>query len=89
MRQFNMHDAKTNLSELVRLALEGEEIVLARNGKPLIRLVPVADDAGLRPIGLNALASEEVTEAFLAESIRPLSDNELGSLDELFPEKGS
>ena len=38
----NMHQAKTTLSRLVERALAGEEIVIARNGTPLVRLVPVA-----------------------------------------------
>ena len=37
-----MHEAKTNLSKLVERAEAGEEIVIARNGKPAARLVPVA-----------------------------------------------
>lgn len=37
----NMHQAKTSLSRLVRQALEGEDIVIARNGEPLVKLVPV------------------------------------------------
>ncbi len=37
----NMHQAKTSLSRLVRQALEGEEIIIARNGDPLVKLVPV------------------------------------------------
>jgi prevent-host-death family protein len=36
-----MHEAKTNLSQLVERAEAGEEIVIARNGKPVARLVPV------------------------------------------------
>jgi antitoxin (DNA-binding transcriptional repressor) of toxin-antitoxin stability system len=35
-----MHEAKTNLSQLVERALAGEEIVLTRRGKPAVRLVP-------------------------------------------------
>jgi antitoxin (DNA-binding transcriptional repressor) of toxin-antitoxin stability system len=35
-----MHEAKTHLSQLVERALEGEEIVLTRRGKPAVRLVP-------------------------------------------------
>ena len=38
----NMHQAKTSLSRLVERALAGEEIVIARNGEPLVKLVPVA-----------------------------------------------
>jgi prevent-host-death family protein len=37
----NMHQAKASLSRLVERALAGEEIVIARNGEPLVRLVPV------------------------------------------------
>jgi prevent-host-death family protein len=37
----NMHQAKTSLSRLVEKALAGEEVVIARNGEPLVRLVPV------------------------------------------------
>jgi prevent-host-death family protein len=36
-----MHEAKTKLSQLVERAEAGEEIVIARNGKPVARLVPV------------------------------------------------
>ena len=37
----NMHQAKSSLSRLVERALAGEEVVIARNGRPLVRLVPV------------------------------------------------
>ena len=37
----NMHEAKTSLSRLVERALAGEEVVNARNGKPLVQLVPL------------------------------------------------
>jgi prevent-host-death family protein len=48
----NTHEAKTHLSELIRRALAGEEIVIARAGKPAVRLVAVGEDnAGGRPFG--------------------------------------
>lgn len=37
----NMHQAKSSLSRLVERALAGDEVVIARNGKPLVQLVPV------------------------------------------------
>ncbi len=40
----NVADAKTRLPELIERAAQGEEIVLARNGKPRARLVPLAED---------------------------------------------
>jgi len=36
-----MHEAKTRLSQLVKRAEAGEEIVIARNGRPVAKLVPV------------------------------------------------
>jgi len=37
-----MHEAKTELSKLVERALAGEDVVIARAGVPVVRLVPVA-----------------------------------------------
>ena len=37
----NIHAAKTNLSKLIERAEAGEEVVIARNGKPAVRLAPV------------------------------------------------
>ena len=39
----NIHEAKTNLSRLVQRVLRGEDIVIAKAGKPLVRLVPISD----------------------------------------------
>ena len=40
MKQVNMHEAKSQLSKLARLAWEGEEIVIAKAGEPYLRLEP-------------------------------------------------
>jgi prevent-host-death family protein len=42
MAQVNVHEAKTQLSKLLARVEAGEEIVIARAGKPVARLVPVA-----------------------------------------------
>jgi len=41
MAMVNIHAAKTHLSSLVDKAAAGEDIVIARAGKPMVRLVPV------------------------------------------------
>lgn len=41
MTQVGMHEAKTKLSQLVERAEAGEDIVLARRGTPVARIVPV------------------------------------------------
>ena len=40
MRQVNMHEAKTQLSKLVDEVQSGTEVIIARSGKPVARLVP-------------------------------------------------
>ena len=42
MKTVNLHAAKTHLSRLVDEAVEGKDVVIARAGKPLVRLVPVS-----------------------------------------------
>ena len=49
--QVNLHDAKTHLSRYVDQAVAGEEVVIARAGKPLVRLVPVAQELPPRRLG--------------------------------------
>lgn len=46
MRTVNMHEAKTHLSRLVRDAAAGEPFVIARAGKPLVKVVAVDAPAG-------------------------------------------
>ncbi len=38
----NIHEAKTHFSKLVEAAMNGEEIIIAKSGKPAARLVPIA-----------------------------------------------
>ena len=41
--QVNIYEAKTRLSELVAQASRGETVVIAKNGTPLAKLVPLSD----------------------------------------------
>jgi antitoxin (DNA-binding transcriptional repressor) of toxin-antitoxin stability system len=43
MKQYNIAEAKSHFSELVKLALLGEEVVIARDNKPLLRLAPLTE----------------------------------------------
>ncbi len=40
----NIHEAKTHFSKFINSALKGDEIIVARGGKPLIRLVPYTEE---------------------------------------------
>ena len=70
----NMLEAKTQLSKLVERALQGEEIVIARDGEPAVRLVPIKRPA-LRPMGLRAHIG--LSNDSIRESLAPLSEDEL------------
>ena len=45
MRQVTIHAAKTHLSKLIEAALSGEEVVIAKGSKPVVRLVPIVQGA--------------------------------------------
>lgn len=46
--QENMHYAKTHFSELVKRALAGDEVVIAKSGKPLVQVIPYHKASGKR-----------------------------------------
>lgn len=61
--QVNLHDAKTHLSRYVDQALEGEEVVIARAGHPLVKLVPLEPRRRQRQLGF--LRGQAVIQADL------------------------
>lgn len=74
MKPVNIHEAKTQLSKLVEAATEGEEVVLARAGKPVARIVPIRKGTGRRTPG--ALKGKI---RFGRGWNRPLTEQELAS----------
>lgn len=65
----NVHEAKAQLSELLERAARGEEIIIAKRGKPFVRLVAMEDREPRRP----GLAKGRLTDAFF----EPLPEDEL------------
>jgi prevent-host-death family protein len=74
MTTVNMHEAKTHLSRLVEMAARGEPVIIARAGKPLVKLVPVDPAPKRRRIGFmegeftvpddfNTMGQEEIERA--------------------------
>ena len=51
METVNIHDAKTHLSRLIERVEAGEEIVIARAGRPVARLVPLLESGTARSPG--------------------------------------
>jgi len=74
-RIVNIHEAKTHLSRLLEeLQAAGGEIIIAKAGKPIARLLPL-EEAGKRPLGF---VKGRLTEAFF----EPLPDSELRAWEE-------
>jgi prevent-host-death family protein len=66
----NIHEAKTHLSRLLNELRPGDQIILARMGKPIAKIVPLHPEIEERPLGF---VSGRLTEAFF----EPLPEDEL------------
>lgn len=77
MDTFNIHEAKTHLSKLVERAAKGDPFVIAKAGKPMVKVVPVdAPPENLKrrvgflkgayviPADVKAFGREEIDEMF-------------------------
>ncbi len=79
----NIHEAKTQLSRLIEAALEGEDVVIQKAGKPVVRLVPVSPRSVTRKPGAWKgkvriakdfdETSEEMVDSFHESEIEPAS----------------
>lgn len=49
MRTVNIHEAKTHLSKLVDQAAQGESFVIAKAGKPMVKVVPLEEADQKKP----------------------------------------
>lgn len=76
MQTVNIHDAKTNLSKLVDKAVKGEAFIIAKAGRPLVKVVAIAQAESPKPrIGFmkgrisvpdhfDELGREEISDLF-------------------------
>ena len=80
MRKVNIHEAKTHLSRLVEQAAKGEPFVIAKAGKPLVKVVPLDAPEGAKmkrmgfmagqievPDDFDRMGSEEIERMFYGE----------------------
>lgn len=86
MLTVNIHQAKTHLSRFVEQAAAGEEIIIAKAGKPLAKLVPLQSTACSRVLGMfngqlnvpenfDDALSEDDLKLFAASETEPTPDN--------------
>lgn len=63
--QVNLYEAKTQLSSLVERAAKGEEIVIAKAGKPMVKLTAINQEQGQRrKSGRNLLGITYISDDF-------------------------
>ncbi|MFZ0956202.1 MAG: type II toxin-antitoxin system prevent-host-death family antitoxin [Candidatus Sulfotelmatobacter sp.] len=75
METITIHKAKTQLSRLIAKACRGEEIVIARGKRPVVKLVPVEAPPKKRTLGLwKGLVS------YTPDAFDPLTDQEMKDL---------
>lgn len=82
MKTVNMHDAKTHLSKLVDAATKGETFVIAKAGKPLVKVSPLGEAAPTRlgfmagqatvPHDFDDMMSSEVEAMFVADDVEAM-----------------
>ena len=76
MLQVNIHEAKTNLSRLVEKASKGEEFIIAKAGKPMVKVIPITPEPKPKRVGgflkgprgipsdFDSMGSEEIIALF-------------------------
>jgi len=78
MKTVNIHEAKTHLSRLVDAAAKGEPFIIAKAGKPLVKVVPIDAPAAPKRLGFmrgaftvpddfDTMAQEEIEALFNGE----------------------
>jgi prevent-host-death family protein len=78
MTTVNIHEAKTNLSRLLAQVAAGEEVIIAKAGKPIAKLVPVGPAKPQRRLGglegqfkvpddFDTMFAKEIEEMFYGE----------------------
>jgi len=75
MQSVNIHEAKTHLSRFVDQAAAGEEIIIARAGKPVARLVPLREESDkprMLGLGKDRFSLPDDFDALHAEEIRSM-----------------
>jgi prevent-host-death family protein len=72
VKTHTIHEAKTNLSKLIKKACEGEEVIIAKGDKPVVKLVPlVIADRPRKPGRFKGKIS------WTPDAFDPLTDEEL------------
>ena len=81
----NVAEAKARLSRLIEKALAGEEVVISKHGKPMVKLVPYERDTRPRDMNVRVWEGEVVMADDFDELPAELMEAFTGTSDELAP----
>lgn len=80
MYQYNIHTAKTHLSALVERAVEGEAFIIAKAGKPMVKVIPYVPQEAVQkrigflkgqievPVDFDRMGQEDINDMFETSS---------------------
>ncbi len=97
MKTVNMHEAKTRLSKLVAEAVAGEPFLIAKAGKPLVKVEPIAEEPKTRRLGFAVGKMGPIPDEFfdpaldeeIAEMFYGIGDGQkFAGLDFPYPKPG-
>ena len=81
MKIVNIHEAKTHLSRLIEEAVQGEAFIIARAGRPLVKVEPLGGDTRRRtgflqgqidiPSDFDTMCAEEIEAMFEGRAVTP------------------
>ena len=78
MKSFNIHFAKTHLSRLVEEASDGEPFIIAKAGKPMVKVVPIDMPAGGKAKRIGFMAGMATVPA--QEEFNAIGANEIAAM---------
>ena len=76
MLTINIHEAKTQLSRLVELAAQGEAFIIAKAGKPMVKVIPL----GKKETGTNSRLGFMVGECVIPDDFDQMGSDEIGGM---------
>jgi prevent-host-death family protein len=74
----NMHEAKTNLSRLVEKAVQGESVVIAKAGKPMVRIIAIDAQVPTKKKRVGFLAGQVTVPG--AQAFNDLGSDEIAAM---------
>lgn len=74
--QFNIHEAKTNLSRIIERVERGEEIIISRAGHPVAKVIPI--NRKVRRTGFGSLRGYDIPDDWDSDEVNEMIARDFG-----------